>query len=93
MPLTQWTLPGPPSSGEALEAASLDRHAVSNALGVVRLPRARISAEDSAALAGLIGALERTRMSALRRAEQLAHWVNVYWPKTAGYVIVVIGVT
>lgn len=59
-------------------AAFLNRYAVSDALGVVRLPYARIAAEDRAALAGYIGALERTRVSALRRAEQLAYWVNLY---------------
>lgn len=59
-------------------AAFVGRYAVSDALGVVRLPYARISAEDRRALAEYIGALERTPVSALRRDEQLAYWVNLY---------------
>jgi hypothetical protein len=59
-------------------AAFLGRYAASDALGVVRLPYARIAAEDRRALVEYVGALERTRVSALRRAEQLAYWVNLY---------------
>lgn len=59
-------------------AGFLGRYAVSDALGVVRLPYALIAAEDRRGLAEYIGALERTRVSALRRAEQLAYWVNLY---------------
>ena len=59
-------------------AAFLGRYATSDRLGVVRLPYARISAADRQALFGYIGVLERTTVSRLRRAEQLAYWVNLY---------------
>lgn len=59
-------------------AAFLGRYTVSDGLGVVRLPYSRISVEDRQALVGYIGALERIRVSVLRRAEQLAYWVNLY---------------
>lgn len=59
-------------------AAFLNRYAESDALGVVRLPYARIAAEDRRALAAYVAALERSPVSSLRRAEQLAYWVNLY---------------
>ncbi len=59
-------------------AAFLGRYAASDSLGVVRLPYSRISAEDRRALVGYIDGLERTTVSALRRAEQLAYWINLY---------------
>ncbi|MBX3502751.1 MAG: DUF547 domain-containing protein [Alphaproteobacteria bacterium] len=62
----------------AIWAAFLDRYAASDAYGVVRLPYARIAGEDRRALESYIAALESSPVSSLRRAEQLAYWVNLY---------------
>jgi hypothetical protein len=68
-------------------AVFLSRYTVSDSLGVVRLPYSRISAEDRQVLAGYIGVLERTTVSALRRTEQLAYWINLYNALTAKVVL------
>lgn len=56
----------------------LRRYAVANPDGVVRLPYGRVTAEDRQALARYVASLQGVPVSSLRRAEQLAYWVNLY---------------
>jgi hypothetical protein len=58
--------------------AFLKRYAESGPDGVVRLPYARVAAEDRQRLAAYVAALERVPVGALHRAEQLPYWINLY---------------
>ena len=58
--------------------AFLKRYAESSPDGVVRLPYARVTAEDRQGLAAYVATLERAPVAALRRAEQLPYWINLY---------------
>lgn len=56
----------------------IETYVAAGADGVNRLPYSKITAIDRAGLAAYIGRLARLRISAYRRDEQFAYWVNLY---------------
>jgi len=58
--------------------AFLKRYAERSPDGVVRLPYARVAAEDRQSLAAYVATLERAPVAALHRDEQLPYWINLY---------------
>ncbi len=58
--------------------AFLIRYRSVDSAGIARIAYGAVTAEDRAALGGVVDALEATDVAALSRDQQLAYWINLY---------------
>lgn len=65
----------------------LQRYRSVDATGVARIAYGKVSAEDRAALAAHLDALDAVEVDRLARQEQMAFWINLYNARTVALVV------